>query len=113
MNLFVRIKKLLTRKFEVSGVVTELPAGQVCELNLTGDADRIAITAVDGSFKFEGLSRGTYVVTPSLVGHTFRPAFKTVTVRDADIVDVNFVDPPVFNRFLGVQATSNRGGVRR
>jgi hypothetical protein len=98
--------------YKILGRVTELPAGAEATIDLSGDAVRVSHTK-DGRFEFHGLPSGTYVLTPSLTSHTFVPSFKTLTIRNADITGVTFVDPAVFNRFLGVQAGSNRGGVRR
>lgn len=100
--------------FSISGKVTELPVNGVARIDLSGDATQMTVTAADGVYSFDGLLRGTYVVTPSLSGHTFTPSFKTLTLQNADIVNVDFIDPTIKpNPWLGLQASQWRGGVRR
>jgi hypothetical protein len=114
VNIIKRILAALglSATFSLSGRVTELPAGAEATIDLSGDAVRVSHTK-DGRFEFPALPRGTYVVTPKLAGHSFVPPFKTITIRHASQTNVDFVDPAVFNRFLGLQTGKFRGGVRR
>ncbi len=58
---------------------------------LTGAATASTTSAADGTYSFAGLSAGAYVVTPTLAGVTFTPAFLDETLSGSDITDANFV----------------------
>jgi len=55
------------------------------------DTKRTAETKADGTYIFENLvDGGTYKVTPSLAGYTFKPTSKDVTLSGADVDDMDF-----------------------
>jgi hypothetical protein len=63
-------------------------------LTLSGAASATAISDDDGSYWFEGLQNGSYVVTPSLSGSTFSPASLSPSVNGANVEGVNFSAAP-------------------
>jgi hypothetical protein len=69
-----------------------------------------APTAADGTYTISGLSPGSYRVSPTLAGCTFRPTFRLVKVLAADVVGINFAAnaiPPAL-----VSLTLDRGSAK-
>ena len=58
---------------------------------LTGAATASTTSASDGTYAFAGLLPGAYVITPTLAGVTFTPAFLNETIVVTDITTANFV----------------------
>jgi len=56
----------------------------------TGSATPV-LTNGAGYYVFNGVTPGTYTVTPSLTGYTFTPASKSITVAGSDVVNQNFI----------------------
>ena len=58
-------------------------------MELSGDASLIIKTSVNGKYKFKGLEKGRYIITPGKEGYLFFPKHRTVIV-DGDETGVNF-----------------------
>lgn len=77
--------------FTISGKITgRVQAGVLMTLSPSG---KTATTALDGTYSFTGVTSGTYTATPTLLGTTFTPASKQVTVNGASVTGVNFTTP--------------------
>ena len=63
-------------------------------VTLSGAGSASTTSASDGTYSFAGLSAGAYVVTPTMTGITFTPAFLNETIVAASITAVNFVAQP-------------------
>jgi len=76
--------------YSISGAVTgDIQAGvTITILNDTVFAD--TTTNTSGYYEFRGLRNGTYIVSPSLSGHTFLPSNREVTICGADVTAVDF-----------------------
>jgi hypothetical protein len=59
-------------------------------VTLSGALDSSTETGVDGSYSFNGLSDGIYLVKPSLSGYCFAPASQNVTINGADQAGIDF-----------------------
>ncbi len=59
-------------------------------LRLAGDDVATATSGALGAYTFTGIWNGTYVVTPSLVGHTFTPTSRNITVSGSSIANCDF-----------------------
>ena len=58
---------------------------------LTGTSTASTTSAANGTYSFSGLAAGAYVVTPTLAGVTFTPAFLNETIVATNITTANFV----------------------
>ena len=77
--------------YAVNGIVSgEAPAGVLLTLTRSGTTPKTSSTANGGAFRFDGLLDGTYSLTPSLVGYTFAPPTRTVTVDGAAATALGF-----------------------
>ncbi len=59
-------------------------------ITLAGGASRTTTTGAGGAYAFTGLAAGAYTLTPSLSGHTFTPASRSVTLAAADLGGQDF-----------------------
>ena len=59
-------------------------------LMLSGVASSRTTSGADGTFTFEGLSDGSYIVMPRLSGYTFNPSSRKLTVSGENIVGCDF-----------------------
>jgi hypothetical protein len=55
-----------------------------------------------GDFCFSA-EPGKYRITPALSGEYFVPTYREIEVVDQNLYEINFKDPPIINRWLGVQ----------
>ncbi|MDD4179723.1 MAG: hypothetical protein PHH14_06745 [Candidatus Margulisbacteria bacterium] len=76
-----------TSTYSISGTV--LGADNV-EVVLSGSASGTTYTNSFGFFSFDGLSNGTYSLTPAKTGYTFDPAARTVTISSESVAGNNF-----------------------
>ena len=59
-------------------------------LMLSGPASSKTTSGADGTFTFEGLSDGSYIVTPRLSGYTFNPSSRKIPVSGENIAGCDF-----------------------
>lgn len=77
--------------FTISGKITGgVQAGVLMTLSPSG---KTVTSLPDGTFSLSGVTSGTYTATPTLLGTTFTPASKQVTVNGANVTGVNFTTP--------------------
>ena len=75
-------------KHSISGIVS----GSVgVMLTLSGSCSSTTTSGADGTFTFEGLSDGSYTVTPNLSGYTFAPSRRNITVSGNNVTGCGFV----------------------
>jgi hypothetical protein len=76
--------------YSISGTVTGAVQAGV-KITLSGTQKGTAETKANGTYIFENLvDGGTYTVTPSLTGYTFKPTSTDVTLSGADVTDTDF-----------------------
>lgn len=76
--------------FNISGVITgAVPVEGAATLTLTGD-DSFAVTPNPGTYVFNGIANGRYLVTPACTGYTFEPKEREVIITDGDAANVDF-----------------------
>ena len=83
--------------FAVSGRVTS-QAGTplqgasvtVNPVSLGGSAPQTVVTDANGNFSVAGLINSTYEITPSLAGFTFTPPSTVVTIKDQNVIGLDF-----------------------
>ena len=80
----------------ISGTVTKSGGGalQGVTITLSGAGSGNKTTGIDGTYKFTGLAKGSYTVTPSLSGYAFTPASRPVPINGADVTSVDFTGTP-------------------
>jgi len=76
--------------FAILGVITPAVSGSGATLSLAGVASATTTADDSGKYSFGGLANGRYAITPSKDGYSFSPASQAVTIKDADVTDVNF-----------------------
>ena len=76
--------------FSISGVVTGVDGVAIRLTSSTAGTTTTVVTGVGGAYAFTGLAPGDYTLVPSLARYTFTPASRTVTVSDADRIDLRF-----------------------
>jgi hypothetical protein len=59
-------------------------------ISLSGLASGTATADAEANYSFTGLKPGTYTITPSKNGYTFRPGSATVTLTSSSVAAVNF-----------------------
>jgi inhibitor of cysteine peptidase len=59
-------------------------------ITLGGAATGSATTGSDGSYAFTGLLKGSYTVTPSMTGYTFKPTNIKITLNNKNAAGQNF-----------------------
>ena len=84
---------------EITGTVSncslchEFDTGRI-NIKLTGDTERSKKTKADGSYSFNGIKNGSYVIIPDVAGHDsirgFDPESISVTVNNADVTGIDF-----------------------
>jgi hypothetical protein len=74
----------------ISGTVSGVVQTGVT-MTLSGASSGTATTDASGNYSFTGLSKGSYVVTPSLLGYAFSPTGAPVNVRHSNVPNINFV----------------------
>jgi hypothetical protein len=100
-NIKVTLNKNLTGQsfaatalptYSISGTVKEGSGAPLAKVTmaLSGTSSAETQTASDGTYSFSGLSKGSYVVTPSLAGYSFSPQKATVPISGRDMTE-NFV----------------------
>ncbi len=75
--------------YSISGTVSG-DVQQGVTLILSGTGSFRITSGADGTFTFEGLSDGSYIVTPRLSGYTFNPSSRKITVSGENIVGCDF-----------------------
>jgi hypothetical protein len=80
--------------YDISGAITGDEVEGVT-VTLSGDDDDSVVTGVGGTFAFEDLPPGDYVLTPTLAGYTFAPESINVTIVAADQTDQDFVSSEI------------------
>lgn len=86
----VRPPSTVTATYSISGTLTPaiLTAGSA--VTLSGAANASATADASGSFSFNNLPNGSYVVTPSQAGVVFTPASQPVTVSGGNVTGISF-----------------------
>ena len=110
INITARIP--ITIAYSVSGKVTDgagLPLAGVT-MHLTGDADKTAVTDLEGSYKIMGLFDGSYTVTPTLEGFEFAPLSLNISISGASVTGQDFMVTQTAELFVitGSVVTSRR-----
>ena len=99
--------------FSINGSVSgEVQGGVNIELSSTG-SDNTTITAAEGSYIFEGLGEGEYTITPSLLGYTFTPESRLLSVTLDDLTGAGFTATRISNTYMasGTVSGDTGGGV--
>jgi LmbE family N-acetylglucosaminyl deacetylase len=79
--------------YTISGTITGV-AGVTLKLSSGGSTVATITSGSPGAtYTFTNVPNGSYIVTPSLAGHTFAPTSAPVTVGGANVTGVNFSDP--------------------
>ena len=78
--------------FSIKGRVTTVNGTPINNVRVTRGGSTVAATTnVNGEYTLSAAPNGTYFVVPSRPGFTFAPISRTVTVRNADVLNVDFV----------------------
>ena len=82
--------------YSISGTVSGAVQQGVAVAAVSGASTGSATTDADGKFSVTGLiasqlAAGAYTVTPSLIGYTFSPSSRSVTIDTANFAGINFV----------------------
>ncbi len=82
----------ITICYSLSGKVTDGEGNPLAGVTtyLTGDADKTAVTDLEGSYKIMGLFDGSYTVTPTLDGFEFAPLSQAITISGASVTGQDF-----------------------
>jgi hypothetical protein len=86
----VRFTVKRTTKHSISGSVVSGAPLSGATINLSGDADRTTTTDNTGTYVFNDLADGSYVITPALAGYISSPTSTVVTVKGSDVSNASF-----------------------
>ncbi len=59
-------------------------------VNLDGTAKKTTTTAADGSYRFTGLTNGTYTLQPAKTSYLFKPEQRTLNIAGKDVAGQDF-----------------------
>jgi hypothetical protein len=76
--------------YSISGTISPAAGGAGATVTLSGATSATTTANSSGNYTFNGLSNGTYAVTPSLTGYTFSPNVQSATVNGANVTGLNF-----------------------
>ena len=94
--------------FSISGSVSS--AGANATVALSGASAASTTADASGNYTFNGLSNGSYTITPSKLGYTFTPASQPATVSGANVTGVNFTAQVVVSVSLATDAKVSKDG---
>ena len=114
-RLFCTVLLLLTSSFpvaaqntgHVAGVVTDDSGAPLPGVTVTA-GDRIAVTEIDGAFRFEGLAPGKYTVEGVLDG--FQPVSRQVSLATGEKLELALKLVPAFSESVEVVADAIKTG---
>ena len=86
----ITVNVVIPTTYSISGTITPAGLGAGTSMALTGAATRTVTADASGNYTFDGLSNGSYVVTPSKSGFVFTPPNRTVAISSAGQANVNF-----------------------
>ena len=96
--------------YVVTGVVKDSVGARISGVTISDGAGHSAVTDASGYYVLEGLSAGTYTITPSKSGYTFSPASPSVTVPPSQLT-INFVGSISTYVVTGVVQDSAKEGI--
>jgi|GEM_PF-855833 len=103
---YIKVNERLLLDAAVSGTVSgDAIAGVQVFLN---GMEQQAVTDAQGKYQFNGVSPGSYLVTPLKEGMVFEPASKTVTVISFDVSGMDFKATALKPAILEAHASSDR-----
>jgi len=77
--------------YKVVGRIVTSAGAPLPNVSVTRSGSTItAVTNSSGYYTFNGVTNGSYTITPSLSGKTFAPVSRSVTVSGADVIGQNF-----------------------
>jgi hypothetical protein len=84
---------VIVEQYSISGYVRDAASTPIDNVMmvLTGDTTDTVYTDVSGYYEFSGLVTGTYMVTPSKLGWTFEPVYRTYVPLSANQTDQDYV----------------------
>jgi hypothetical protein len=88
-NYWVDVVYTSSNTYNINGTITG-PGGSGATLALSGTEAATTTANASGSYTFNGIVNGTYVITPSSPGVTFTPSSQPVTVNGGVVTAVNF-----------------------
>jgi hypothetical protein len=90
-NASVALNFTATYGYSITGRITLSGTGfSGVAVTLSGANNANTTTDTNGNYSFNGLSNGTYTITPSLTGYLFTPANLSATVSNANVTGRNF-----------------------
>lgn len=101
--------------FAIKGRITTVNGTPINNVRISrGGSTVTATTNLNGEYTLPAVPNGTFFVVPSRPGFTFTPASRSVTVRNADVLNVDFVANQGVTISGRVTNTNNQplGGVR-
>jgi hypothetical protein len=91
----VEVRPPLVGQFSISGNLSANGAGST--VTLTGTLAQTVTADASGNYSFNGLTAGSYTVTPNRAGFAFTPASQAVSITSANVTNVNFTATPTFS----------------
>ena len=103
--------------YGIFGTLSPSARGSGATVTLSGTASGTTTADGSGNYGFNGLSNGSYTVTPSKSGYSFSPAAQSATINGANVA-VNFTvvsnsPPPVVISISPTSATVTTGGTQQ
>jgi pimeloyl-ACP methyl ester carboxylesterase len=84
----------------ISGTVSYNGSGLAgVTVTLSGTVSKTTTTVSDGTYSFTDLSDGTYTITPNLIGYTFNPSSRNVTISGENVTGQDFTAYGLLDHF--------------
>jgi len=87
-------------RYSISGSVSgDIKQGVSLALTMFSQPTATTTTDVNGNYSFKSLRLGLYTITPDLTGYSTNPLNQSLTVKDNDIANVNFIATQATNTY--------------
>jgi hypothetical protein len=108
-NYFRDVSFIPGATYSASGSISPASSGAGTTLTLSGASTGTVTADSSGNFTFTNLANGTYTVTPSKTGFTFKPVSLNFTVNGTNVTGLNFTTPTATFSISGAISPTNSG----
>jgi hypothetical protein len=97
--------------YSISGAISPSTAGSGATVTLSGPSSASTVADANGDYSFNGLTNGSYTITPGKTAYTFTPASQPVTINGANQTGINFTAQAVPTWSISGTISPVTGGV--
>jgi hypothetical protein len=94
-----------TQTWSISGAISPSSIASGTTVTLSGASSAMVTADNSGNYSFNGLSNGSYTVTPSKSGLSFSPVNQTASISGANVANINFTAQTSSGSSIAIDAT--------